>query len=150
MKGKQLTIQDVAKLEHGTKVYRECRGIVKLELVSKTRYSSIVRTCPRAMGDDNYNELTEDCNYYEYVDGVKLPTMPEITFDTIRYAVATCKFRNDQCKRIGNPQLYPGIDEAYELLNNIAAKPNGMSTKYILDEESGSYEVDQTLYSEGE
>lgn len=122
MKGRRLTVQEVAKLENRSKVYVVRCGYVSLELVAKTLYSNVVRTLVIGAPSDNFEELTETNSYYEYVPGVNVGEIPEITFDTIRFAVATCKHNNDKNKKLGNPAIFPGIDEAYEILNKIAVE----------------------------
>lgn len=124
MKGKQLTIQEVARLDNGTKVYVENRLTKKVavELIQKSTYSPNVRTVSVVNGEDDYRSLTDRNDYYEYVQGTNVGEVPEITFDSIRYAVAHCKFLNDQSKKIHGVSLFPGIEEAYQILNNIATK----------------------------
>lgn len=151
MKGKQLTVQEVSKLDNGVKVYVNDGRRVSLELVAKTKGSSLVRTVSIYAGRDNYRELTNRYVYHEYIKGVDLPEMPEITFDTIRYAIAHCKHLNDSSKRIHNIQLFPGIDEAYEFLNNMANhEPKGMDTGHVVVcDRHGRVTNIESLYEQG-
>lgn len=149
MKGKKLSIQEVAALTNGTRVYVEDRISLELtvELVAKTPNSPVVRTVSIEAGEDNYRKLSDMKCYYEYVQGINLQEVPEITFDTIRSAVAHCRYLNASNEKTHRVQLFPGIEEAYEILNRIAirnSQPNrGLDTlcEVVTDEDGDIIEL---------
>lgn len=119
MKGKELSIDQVRNLEHGTFVYVKRRGDVKLERII---IDNGVFSLSDTAYEDDLMELSEDNKYYEFVKSTDVGEIPTMSFDSIHYAVATCKYKNDKARKVHGTELFPGIDEALNILNDIATK----------------------------